>query len=245
MPAYFASDVHLRLDYPDRGRRFARFVDSLEPADTLTIVGDLCDFWLAARQLDNAATSCPGLRALARFRARGGEITILPGNHDLWMGPFYEETLGARFLQEPVAVEAYGLRLLLVHGHRLSGRRFWKSWMEGPTFLGAFRRCPAPAAGVLDRVLERSNERHHAADDLRQLAAYRQFTTERAGEVEIVVLGHVHQIVDESIPPARMIVLGGWHRQSSYLKVDASGASLIVTCDPAPTPCESQSSGPP
>ena len=46
LAAYFASDVHLRLDRPERGRRFARFVGGLEPGvDTLTIVGDLCDFW--------------------------------------------------------------------------------------------------------------------------------------------------------------------------------------------------------
>jgi hypothetical protein len=29
-----------------------------------------------------------------------------------------------------------------------------------------------------------------------------------------------------------MIVLGGWHRQSCYLKIDASGATLVVEEDP-------------
>src|SRR5436309_13291502 len=86
--AYFASDVHLRLDFPGRGRRFARFVGALEPEDdTLTIVGDLCDFWYVARQNDGGAMACDGLRALSEFRNRGGEVTILVGNHDCSLGP--------------------------------------------------------------------------------------------------------------------------------------------------------------
>ena len=39
MAHYFASDVHLRFNYPERGRRFSRLVATLEGRDTLTIVG--------------------------------------------------------------------------------------------------------------------------------------------------------------------------------------------------------------
>ena len=78
MAVYLASDVHLRLDCPARGRRFARFLAGLDPEqDTLTIVGDLCDFWFVARQLRNAPLVCTGLSALADFRSRGGGVTIL------------------------------------------------------------------------------------------------------------------------------------------------------------------------
>ena len=72
MPDYFLSDVHLRLDQPDRGRRLALLVDRLRAGDSLTIVGDLCDFWYAARQFDADPMACAGLRSLASFRDRGG-----------------------------------------------------------------------------------------------------------------------------------------------------------------------------
>jgi UDP-2,3-diacylglucosamine hydrolase len=237
--AYFASDVHLRLDHPERARRFARWVEGLEPGDSLTIVGDLCDFWLTARQLDAAASQCPGLRALAAFRSRGGAITILPGNHDAWLGPFYEERIGARFQPEPYEIEVHGLRVLLVHGHLLGGRSAWKGWMEGKTFLEAFRRCPAPLAAGLDHLLDLANGRHRAADEARHLAVYRKFVERCAGAADLVVLGHIHRTVDRAEESPRWIVLGGWHEQSSYLKVDASGASLIVVPDPDPAsiPC--------
>ena len=127
MPAYFVSDVHLRLDRPERSRRFARWVEGLRPGDPLVIAGDLCDFWFASRQRRADPLACEGLRALADFRARGGSTTIMPGNHDTWLGPLYERALGARFVPEPLEVEAYGRRVHLVHGHLLGARSAWAS----------------------------------------------------------------------------------------------------------------------
>ncbi|HMB04971.1 MAG TPA: UDP-2,3-diacylglucosamine diphosphatase [Isosphaeraceae bacterium] len=237
MAAYFASDVHLRLDHPERGRRLARFVDRLDADDTLTIVGDLCDFWLATRQRDAGATSCAGLRALAAFHDRGGAITVLPGNHDIWSGSYYEQTFGARFLQEPLVVEASGLRVHLVHGHRLGARKIWKKGMESHTFFEAFGAIPPPLANMLDILLERSNERGLAESNRRHLAAYRRYAASIRGQADLLVLGHIHAPLDDPGTDPRMIILGGWHRRSSYLKIDdASGATLIVEHDPPSGP---------
>src|SRR5262245_30475898 len=123
---FFASDVHLRLDRPERGRRFARFVGSLLGADSLYLGGDLFDFWFVSREMDRSPAECPGLAALASFRDRGGSLMIVPGNHDAAIGSYLERSVGAGFIQEPVTVDAFGLRLHLVHGHRLGGRPPWK-----------------------------------------------------------------------------------------------------------------------
>lgn len=237
MAAYFTSDVHLRLDRPGRSRVFARWVDGLEPGDSLTIVGDLCDFWYASRERERTATTCPGLEALARFRARGGELTIVPGNHDAWLGPFYERLLGARFVAEPLEVEAYGLRLVLYHGHKLGGYPAWKGWMESRAFLYAFQHTPSPLASALDRLLERRNERSRDADNQRQANVYRQFVTRLAGQADIVVIGHVHRTLDCPELRPRLVVPGGWYGQSSYLKVDESGAVLHVSRTTEPLAC--------
>ncbi len=232
MPAYFASDVHLRIDRPERGRRFARWVDGLSPDDTLVLVGDLCDFWLASRQLGTALRACPGLQALAAFRSRGGGVTILPGNHDAWLGPFYERVLGADFVEGSLDVEAHGLRVHLVHGHLLRAGRRWKAWMESRAFQDAFYHVPSPIAYGLDRLLERNNERNRAEADRRHLSLYREYASALAGTADIVVLGHVHAPVDDATARPRMIVLGGWQCRSSFLRVDDSGATLIVRPDP-------------
>ena len=235
MPAYFASDVHLRIDRPERGRRFARWVDELTPDDTLVIVGDLCDFWFASRQLGTGLRACPGLQALAAFRSRGGAVTILPGNHDAWLGPFYEEALGADFVAGSLDVEAHGLRVHLVHGHLLRAGRRWKAWMESRAFQDAFRPHPL-ADGPRPRLAARTEQREgpgggRSAPPRRSTAS---MPPRRAGTADIVVLGHVHTPVDDATARPRMIVLGGWHRRSSFLRIDDSGATLIVRPDPVP-----------
>ncbi len=239
MATYFASDVHLRLDRPERGRRFARWIDGLAPDDSLTIVGDLCDFWYAARQVNRDPMECAGLRALASYRDRGGSLTILPGNHDLWLGRFYERTLGARFVAEPWDVSVHGLRIRLVHGHLLGARRLWKKLMESRAFLHAFERCPGPLARTLDHLLDHSNEKNREWDDRRHLAVFRKYAEQQGPAFDIVALGHIHRPVDEAGSQPRLIVLGGWHYQASYLKIDPSGASLVIEPDPVAVACES------
>ncbi len=231
MACYLASDVHLRIDRPERGRRFARWVRQLEDDASLLIAGDLCDFWMVARQREADLMHSEGLAALADFRARGGSLAILPGNHDLWICPFYERALGASLLRDPYETTIHGCRLHVVHGHLLGARRKWKSWMESREFKSAFERLPGPVASVLDQLLDRKNMSGLAADEARHLAVFRDYAAGLRGLADIVVIGHVHRAVDDSAADPRMVVLGGWQDQSSYLKIDSTGASFHVAAD--------------
>jgi UDP-2,3-diacylglucosamine hydrolase len=236
VPAYFVSDVHLRLDQPERSRRFARWVEGLGHEDQVVIGGDLCDFWFASRQRGQDPMGCEGLKALALFTKRGGSVTIMPGNHDIWLGPFYEQTLGAQFVQEPLEVEAYGLRIHLVHGHLLGARSVWKSGMESRFFLSAFRGIPGPLAHWLETRLDQSNDRHREAADKRHLCVYRQYADSLRDRVDIAVFGHIHRAHDDQGGRPRMVVLGGWRDGSSYLRIDDKGAALIIEHLPACAP---------
>ena len=225
MPVYFASDVHLRSDRPARARRFAHWLAGLAESDSLWIVGDLCDFWAATRQTESQIRDCPGMRALAEFRARGGALHIIAGNHDLWLGPLYERLLGVAFVPEPVDVTVHGLRAHLVHGHLLGARRRWKAAMESQAFFRAFAALPAFAARPLDRLLENTNERGRLASEERHLAVFRRYARQRAN-AGLVVIGHVHRSVQELHEDYRLVVLGGWHDRTNYLRIDESGAVL-------------------
>jgi UDP-2,3-diacylglucosamine hydrolase len=228
VPAYFVSDVHLRLDRPERARRFARWLERLAPSDPLTIVGDLCDFWFASRQRLADPMTCAGLKALRAFADQGGSITILPGNHDVWLGSFYEQSLRARFVHEPFEVQAFGLRVHLVHGHRLGARSRWKGALESQTFLRAFAHVPGPLARGLEAMLEQSNEQVRARSDRRHLEVYRRYADQLANRADLVVFGHIHHPHDDRSRPPRLIVLGCWLVGESYLKIDEQGASLVV-----------------
>ena len=231
MPDYFLSDVHLRHDRPDRGDRLARLVATLGPADRLFVVGDLCDFWLAARQRGDDPMGCAGLRALVDFRVRGGEITAFAGNHDAWLGPFYRALFEPAWVEDDLRLNSHGLRLHLTHGHRLGARSLWKAAMESRPFLRGFAAMPGRVARGLESRLDRSNDVHREADDRRHIAVYRRRADAMAGAVDVVILGHIHPATDDPGPP-RMVVLGGWHRGASYLRVDDRGAVFVV--EPAP-----------
>ena len=152
MAHYFASDIHLRFDHPERDRRFVGFVSRLTRKDGLWIVGDLCDFAMGARYSGTELLHCESLQALARFRREGGALAIIAGNHDAWLCPFYADALGASLIAEPYDLESFGRRIRIVHGHLLGARRPWKAWMESKAFFEAFHRLPGAIAEQLDRA---------------------------------------------------------------------------------------------
>ncbi len=231
MAHYFVSDVHLREDHPERDERLRRFLQGLTVDDRLVIVGDLCDFWMGARTSARRLVAYPSLHALAEFHNRGGSLEILPGNHDTWLCPFYRSSLGAKLLEEPVDLRVGGLRIRLVHGHRLGARRLWKAAMESRAFFRGFGLLPGAVASPLDRVLTWKNERGLLADEERHLAVYRAYAATCRDQADIVVIGHVHRPVDESGGCPRLVVLGGWQHRSSYLRVDEAGATFHILTD--------------
>jgi UDP-2,3-diacylglucosamine hydrolase len=177
--------------------------------------------------------ACDGLRALAGFRGRGGAVSILVGNHDSWLGPYYEKALGLDLRVEPLDLLVHGIRVRLVHGHLLEPHRGWKKWMEGQSFLRLFRGLPGPAAVVLDRLLQWKNVRSRPSDERHYYAVFRRYADRCRGEADLVVVGHVHTPLDDHARDPRLVVLGGWHAQSSYLKIDDAGASLLIETDDA------------
>jgi UDP-2,3-diacylglucosamine hydrolase len=225
---YFASDVHLRFDRPDRDQRFSDWLSRLTSEDALLIAGDLCDFWMASRQSASGLMRSDSLRRLAEFRQRGGALSIMPGNHDEWLCPFYESELGAQIVPDPYDFTVYGLRLRVVHGHLLGARRAWKALMESQAFFSGFGHIPAPLARVLDGVLSWNNDRKLLSDEERHLKVFRTYASKLQGLADLVIIGHVHRAVDDRQSEPGMIVLGGWQARSSFLRVDERGACFHV-----------------
>ena len=152
--------------------------------------------------------ACAGLRALAGFRDRGGSIAVLAGNHDAWLGPFYERTLGARFFADALDLHLGGLRVHAAHGHRVGARTSWKALLESRAFLAAFRRAPAPLADALGSMLESTNRTNQDAFDRRGLEILKAYAGGLGDRADLVVLGHVHKPLDTGAGRPRLVVLG-------------------------------------
>ncbi|MFM7316160.1 MAG: UDP-2,3-diacylglucosamine diphosphatase [bacterium] len=256
MAVYFTSDQHITLQFPERGRRFARFLGLLDPqADRLVIAGDLCDFWFTAREARLAdSRQESGLLALKSFISDGGQVTLLAGNHDQHLEWFYRDFLGLSFTAEPMADTISGSRISLAHGHLLGGRSQWKGWMESRLFLSTFEKVPSPVANSLARKLKKYNSRNKKVDNLRHYLVYKNYVLNLSqADCDIVILGHVHQTIfrDIDVPelkrPLKLAVLGHWFHQSSWLKLDTGGPEFFIWHDheAAPQPaCFEQVKGP-
>ncbi len=231
MPHYFASDVHLRNDRPDRDRRFRAWLNRLTRDDSLVIVGDLCDFWMGARRAHDDPLRSESLRALAEFRRQGGSLAIMAGNHDEWLCPFYEAELGATIIAEPHDMTVHGMRLRLVHGHLLGagapGRRGWRAARSSKRFLTSPDRSPGPSIKSWRGATSAGSRPTKSGT----CASIDEYAAQFQGSADIVVFGHVHRPVDLAHTNPRLIVLGGWQRRSSFLKIDASGATFHVEHD--------------
>jgi UDP-2,3-diacylglucosamine hydrolase len=228
---YFASDVHLRFDRPDRDLRFSNWLTRLTSDDALLIAGDLCDFWMASRTRSKDLLRSASLGRLAEFRRGGGTLSIMPGNHDAWLCPFYQRELGAHIVPDPFELTVFGLRLHVVHGHLLGSRHAWKEWLEGRRFFDGFGRIPHPIARALDLALIWNDDRTRTPDEERHLQFFRRYADRFKGLADVVVIGHVHRAVDEPESDPRMILPGGWQAKTSFLKIDENGACLHVEDD--------------
>ena len=228
MALIFLSDVHLRRDRPERGRRLARVVETLGPGDRVVVVGDLCDFWFASRESREIDPTCPGLRELAACRARGGRLDLLPGNHDAWLGPFYQEVLGVGYAGRSIDIAVGGVRFRAIHGHEIGARTAWKGVMEARWFLRAFRTLPRSLARRMDSLLDSTNRVHRDATNVKHTAVYRAAADRLRLEVDVCVFGHIHLTHDDQASDPRVIVLGGWHDRASYLRVPETGEAVLV-----------------
>ena len=154
--------------------------------------------------------------------------SIMPGNHDAWLCPFYERELRRAIVPDPVRPHVYGLRLHVVHGHLL-GRQAGLEVVDGkPRVLLELRphsRCRSPVLLDRDSDLEQRPQAR-SSDEERHLRVFRVYASRLEGLADLVVIGHVHRAVDESRAEPRMIVLGGWQARSSFLKVDRNRGEL-------------------
>ncbi len=231
MADYFLSDIHLCLDWPDRDRRLIQFLEQLDSSDRVFIVGDLCDFWFAAQERNRPDAITPGLAKLREFVEQGGTLVLLLGNHDAWLGDFYQKQVGLPIRGEPLEVDSFGLKIRLEHGHRNKAKPVWKAWLEGHTFFRIYSALPTPIARLAQRTLEKVNARGRKKADREMIAAYEAFSDRLQPAPDIATFGHVHEVHVAHLNATRVVVLGDWFERSNYLRVDSQGAKHLSLPD--------------
>lgn len=119
MSYYFASDIHLGIDYGDPAvieKRFISWLDFVSrDADGIFLVGDIFDFWYEyKRVIPKGFARVFG--KLSELTGRGIPIHFFPGNHDMWIRDYFEKELGLTVHFAGEYMELAGKRLYIDHG---------------------------------------------------------------------------------------------------------------------------------
>jgi UDP-2,3-diacylglucosamine hydrolase len=233
----FLSDAHLGAaaasEEATRTERLHRFLAAQEGrATTVYIVGDLFDFWfeygtaIPRRYFDTLAR-------LRRLRESGVELVYLNGNHDFWLGRFFDETLGIRTHDGALPLELQGHRIWLHHGDGLMGGdlgyKLLRRVIRHPASIGLYRWLHPDLGIPLARQVSHwsrgsREERVPDGDGLWRGVALPRF----AEGYDTVMIGHFHHAYERREDGRAFFVLGDWMRHFTYVEL-AGGAFALKT----------------
>jgi len=225
MAVYFISDVHLGLTSKEEERtkenRLLSFLRSILPtAESLFIGGDLFDFWFEYRTVIPKGFHRT-LSALQEFTDRGVPVYYLAGNHDFWMGDFFQTELGFTVHFTPFEMSLQGKRVLLHHGDGLAkkdlGYRLIKPVLRSRLSIAVYRWLHPDIGVRIARGSSRSSREYTSQKDFGEEEGMLEFAKAQiASGVDIVVMGHRHQPDLRVIDRGVYVNLGDWISHYTY-----------------------------
>jgi UDP-2,3-diacylglucosamine hydrolase len=234
---YFTSDHHFGAgpDQPARVARFGRWLDGLEDARTVYLLGDVFDFWL------DYPTYMPKIHmevlyALSRLRDRGTELVFVGGNHDVWCEDFFRDTLSVPSLESGDVVEIQGKRLRLHHGDGLlSGDRAYRVFRAVvrhpvPVFV-AKAIHPELLHAFADWLSSNSRKRYRGSDE-EIIERIRAFATHHPQpDCDHLIAGHIHVPVQLDFDGWTFTCLGDWVKHLTAARM-RDGELELISVDP-------------
>lgn len=212
----FISDVHLGASQKVDDR-FEKFIDALDPEITIVSLGDLVDFWAEGPNYDLSHL----YPVLHKFRSR--RSFFLTGNRDFLIGKKWEDATGGRVLGDRVEIEAYGKRLIALHGDTLvTGDfryRIWRAIARSSFFsrfagiLGKKRAVRyAESLRKSSKIEVQRKPRETMEINLKKAHAER-------GNHDFLLCGHVHRASHDQ----GIITLGSWDNGGETVLIDQGG----------------------
>ncbi len=231
MATLFISDLHLSpSERPSVVDLFLAFLgETASRAEALYILGDFFEYWIGDEAVGDSAFQ-PILRALKNLTDSGVAVNLMHGNRDFLLGQKFAQATGCRLLTDPVSIDLYGDKTLLMHGDTLCTddaeyqrvraqvrSRAWidaflaKSVAERNALVRDYRQMSKNATGAKKPEIMDVNEQ--AVREVMQKYGVRRLVhghTHRPGQHDLLLAGQ----------PARRIVLGDWYEQGSVLRCD-------------------------
>ena len=258
-PIYFVSDAHLGSAEGVPGRE-SWLLDLIARARSeaagLVIVGDLFDFWFEYRHAIPKVTFRVA-RAMADCVEAGVTVVYMGGNHDFWVGPWFERELGVRSFDDPIHARLQGRQVYLAHGDGLgpgdSGYKVLKKVLRHPWAISAYRALHPdfgiPFASFASHL---SRSKGELPPDVLLPRVVRDVVRPAlSGGADAMVMGHLHRAVhyaEEHADGTRteFVLLGDWISLLTHARLEdgrfrlyrrtESGDEEVIPAQPFPPP---------
>jgi UDP-2,3-diacylglucosamine hydrolase len=205
-------------------------------ADSVFILGDLFEYWVGDATLDEDPFAAGVAALLHTFTERGIRLYVMRGNRDFLLGPQFMAEAGAKSLNDPTVIMAFGKRVALAHGDAQCtadrGYQFFRSFSRNRLAQAIFLHTPMAWRRALARHLRAKSE----ASRLRPLSDSPKYDVTRKGiaalfergNAKVVIHGHTHKPARHVEPEGIRWVLPDWELdhgklRGGYLQIDAEG----------------------
>lgn len=235
MALYIFSDAHLGSGSPEleaeKVARIYRLFDKVKTdGDRLVILGDLFDFWFEYKHAvpkDHHEV----LFLLRDLVKRGIKIDYVSGNHDFWMGDYFETQIGVALHRDHLDLEYAGKKLHLIHGDGLAkadrGYRFLKRILRNRFNIWLYRKLPPDWGIPLAKLVSGSSRDYTSRRDHTFEPDYEAYAAEklRSG-YDVVAIGHLHIPRSKKLEGGTYLNTGDFINHFSYVRVDEAGVQL-------------------
>lgn len=219
--ALFVSDIHLSPHAPATADRFLAFLAGpAREATSLTILGDLFDYWAGDDDLADPFNARI-VAALRRLPEQGVPLSFMAGNRDFLVGDDFATAAGVTLLPDPCLRDIAGIDTLLTHGDALctddADYQRFRAQVRSPEWRHSFLARPlAERRSEIAALRARSEaEKQRKPMQIMDVNAEAVAAALRSHGAQALIHGHthrqgmhVHHIGDHI---CRRWVLGDWH----------------------------------
>lgn len=225
MATYFISDLHLQPSHPQMAQGFLNFLENLQDADALYILGDFFEVWVGD-DFDNPFVSAikSALKALSE---RGINLFFMHGNRDFLVGEVFCKQTGATLLSDPSVITLGNQQAVLLHGDSLCtldvAYMKTRQLIRNPMFQQQLLSKSIEERIALARQIRgesQSNNQMKSADimDVTEDEVNKVMTEHN---VNLMIHGHTHRPFDhhwqQDGSQRRRMVLGDWSDTEGWM----------------------------
>ena len=237
---YFCSDNHLgspnRNLSLEREKIFITWLDQIKiDAQAIFFLGDLFDFWFEYKKVvPKGFTRLFG--KLAELSDSGIDLFFFVGNHDCWIGNYFEDELGVNVFHKKVDLNIDNYNILIGHGDGLgpgdNKYKFLKLLFRNPILKKLFSFIHPDIGISLGSFLSQKNkilsgsEKVFESEDKEMLFSYCKDVL-NTKYYHFFIFGHRHIPLELDLGNnSKYFNTGDWITHFSYLVYDGNSFNL-------------------